>query len=196
MIDVHNYSVDHKLKDGTAVTIRAISPDDKNRMVKAFKNLEPESIYTRFFGFKSELSDEELKTATEVDFEKTVALVVTILAVGGEETIIGAGRYIMYDPPNDLRSAEIAFTVEEDYQGQGIASSILRHLMHIAREKGVSRFEADVLAENIAMLAVFARSGLPMKKSLEDGAVHVTLSLTVDAPSTMSLATSRGDLPR
>ncbi len=76
----------------------------------------------------------------------------------------------MYDPPNDLRSAEIAFTVEEDYQGQGIASSILRHLIHIAREKGVSRFEADVLAENIAMLAVFARSGLPMKKSLEEGA--------------------------
>jgi RimJ/RimL family protein N-acetyltransferase len=97
----------------------------------------------------------------------------------------------MYDPPNDLRSAEIAFTVEEDYQGQGIASSILRHLIHIAREKGVSRFEADVLAENIAMLAVFARSGLPMKKSLEEGVVHVTLSLTVDALSTMSQATPR-----
>jgi RimJ/RimL family protein N-acetyltransferase len=196
MIDVHNYRVDHKLKDGTAVTIRAIRPDDKNRMVKAFKNLEPESIYTRFFGFKSELTDEELKTATEVDFEKTVALVVTIPAVGGEETVIGAGRYIMYDSANDLRRAEIAFTVEEDYQGQGIASSILRHLIHIAREKGVSRFEADVLAENIAMLAVFVRSGLPMKKSLEEGAVHVTLSLTVDAPSTMSLATPRGDLAR
>ncbi len=191
MIDVHNYSVDHRLKDGTGVTIRAIRPDDKKRMVEAFRNLEPESIYTRFFGFKRELSDEELKTATEVDFEKTVALVVTIPAGGGEETIIGAGRYIMYDPANDLRNAEIAFTVEEDYQGQGIASSILKHLIHIAREKGVSRFEADVLAENIAMLAVFARSGLPMKKSLEEGAVHVTLSLTVDAPSTMSQATPR-----
>jgi RimJ/RimL family protein N-acetyltransferase len=191
MIDTHNYSVDHKLKDGTAVTIRAIRPDDKNRMVEVFKNLEPESIYTRFFGFKSELTDEDLKTATEVDFEKTVALVITIPAGGGEETIIGGGRYIMYDPPNDLRSAEIAFTVEEDYQGQGIASSILRHLIHIAREKGVSRFEADVLAENIAMLAVFARNGLPMKKSLEEGVVHVTLSLTVDALSTMSQATPR-----
>jgi RimJ/RimL family protein N-acetyltransferase len=191
MIDVHNYSVDHRLKDGTAVTIRAIRSDDKNRMVEAFKNLEPESIYTRFFGFKSELTDEELKTATQVDFEKTVALVVTIPAGGGEETIIGAGRYIMYDPQNDLRSAEIAFTVEEDYQGQGIASSILRHLIQIAREKGVSQFEADVLPENKAMLAVFARKGLPMKKSLEEGVVHVTLSLTVDAPSTMSQATPR-----
>ncbi len=84
--------------------------------------------------------------------------------------------------PSDVRSAEIAFTVEEDYQGQGIASSILRHLIHIAREHGVSRFEAYVLAENTAMLTVFARSGLPMEKKLEEGAVHVRLSLTAAAP--------------
>jgi len=178
VIDMQNYKVDETLKDGTAVTIRAIRPDDKNRITEAFKNLEFKSIYTRFFSYKRELSDKELKTATEVDFEKTVALVVTIPAGGGNETIIGAGRYVLYDPPNDSRSAEIAFTVEEDYQGKGIASLILRHLIHIAQSKGVSRFEADVLPENRAMLAVFARSGLPMKKLLEVGAVHVTLSLS------------------
>ncbi len=177
MIDAQNYSVEGKLKDGTAVTVRAIRPDDKNRFLAAFKNLEPESVYTRFFGFKSELTDKELRTATEVDFEKTVALVVTIPSNGGEETIIGAGRYIMYDSPNDLGRAEIAFTVEEDYQGQGIASSILRHLIHIARTKGVSWFEADVLPRNEAMLAVFARCGLPMEKKLEGDTVHVSLSL-------------------
>lgn len=182
MSDAQNYRVDDKLKDGAAVTIRAIRPDDKDRIVEAFKNLERESIYTRFFRFKSELTDEELKTATEVDFEKTVALVVTIPAGGGEETIIGAGRYIEVDPPNGLRSAEIAFTVKEVYQGQGIASRILRHLVYVAREKGVSGFEADVLAENRRMLAVLARSGLPMKQSFEEGAIHVTLSLTSAAP--------------
>jgi len=182
MIDAENYRVDEKLKDGTAVTIRAIRPDDKKRFAEAFKNLEPESVYTRFFLFKSGLTDQELKTATEVDFENTVALVVTIQSGPGEETIIAGGRYITYGPSNDLRSAEIAFTVEEDYQGQGIASSILRHLTHIAREKGVSRFEAYVLAENTAMLTVFARSGLFMEKKLEEGAVHVRLSLTAAAP--------------
>jgi RimJ/RimL family protein N-acetyltransferase len=182
MIDVQNYLVAEKLKDGTAVTIRAIRPDDKARIVEAFKNLESESVYTRFFRHKSELTDEELRTATEVDFENTVALVVTIPADGGSETIIGAGRYVLYDPPNTLRSAEIAFTVEEDYQGRGIASRILRHLIHIAQKKGVSQFEAEVLPENRAMLAVFVRSGLPTKQSFEEGAIHVTLTLTAHAP--------------
>ncbi len=68
MIDAQNYRVDEKLKDGTAVTIRAVRPDDKKRFTVAFKNLEPESVYTRFFLFKSDLTDQELKTATEVDF--------------------------------------------------------------------------------------------------------------------------------
>jgi RimJ/RimL family protein N-acetyltransferase len=186
MIDAQNYRVDDKLKDGTAVTIRAIRPDDKDRIVEAFRNLEAESIYTRFFGHRGDFSEAELKIVTEVDFENTVALVVTIPAGGGEETIIGAGRYVQYDPPNTERSAEIAFTVEEDFHGQGIASRILKHLIHVAQEKGVRQFEADVLAENRAMLAVFARSGLPMKKSLEEGAVHVCLSLAAETPTKMS----------
>jgi RimJ/RimL family protein N-acetyltransferase len=182
MIDAKNYSVDEKLKNGTAVIIRAVRPDDKRRFTEAFGNLESESVYTRFFRYKSGLTDDELRTATEVDFENTVALVVTIPAGGGEETIIGAGRYVQYDPPNVRRSAEIAFTVEEDYQGQGIASMIMRHLILIAREKGLSQFEAVVLPENKAMLSVLARSGFPLKQSFEDGVLHATLSLTADEP--------------
>jgi RimJ/RimL family protein N-acetyltransferase len=182
MSDAQDYHVAEELKDGTAVTIRAIRPDDKDRIVEAFKNLEAESVYTRFFRHKSELTNGEIKAITEVDFENTVALVVTIPADGGNETIIGAGRYVLYDPPNTQRSAEIAFTVEEDYQGRGIASRILRHLIHIAQGKGVSQFEAEVLSENRSMLAVFARSGLPMKKTLEEGAIHLTLSLSAHAP--------------
>jgi RimJ/RimL family protein N-acetyltransferase len=66
-------------------------------------------------------------------------------AIPSDDQIIGAGRYILYDHPNPLRRAEIAFTIEEDYHGQGIANRILKHLIHIAREKGVSQFEADVI---------------------------------------------------
>lgn len=180
MINADTYRTRDTLKNGVAVTIRAIRPDDKKRIAEAFKNLERESIYTRFFRFKSYLTDEELKSVTEVDFENVVALVVTI-GEGEDETIIGAGRYALFDPSEASRSAEVAFTVEEDYHGQGIANRLLRSLAHIAREKGVSQFEAEVLPENRPMLAVFARSGLPMRKSFGDGVVHVTLLLTEKA---------------
>lgn len=176
MGDLRSYHAVEQLKNGLAVTVRAIRPDDKERLTEAFRNLERESVYTRFFGFKSELTKEELKTATEVDFENVVALVVT-KTDGQDETIIGSGRYIAGDAPGGQRHAEVAFAVEEDYHGLGIASRILRHLIAIARDKGIAAFEADVLPENKAMLAVFARCGLAMSQSREDGIVHVTFQL-------------------
>jgi GNAT superfamily N-acetyltransferase len=74
----------------------------------------------------------------------------------------------------------VAFTVEEDYHRQGMARILLQHLAVIAREKGLSRFVAEVLPENKGMLTVFSRSGLPMKTEYGGDVVHVTLSLTGD----------------
>lgn len=69
MIDAGSYRVEDQLKNGTAAIIRAIRPDDKGRIVEAFRNLESESVYTRFFRHKSELTDAELKTITEEDYQ-------------------------------------------------------------------------------------------------------------------------------
>jgi RimJ/RimL family protein N-acetyltransferase len=176
MIDANDFEETETLKNGLTVKIRAIRPGDKAGIVDAFGRLDPGSFYTRFFRAKGSLSDQELRAATEVDFENVVALVVTIGA-GGKETIIGGGRYLAFGLPS-ARSAEIAFMVEEDYHGLGIAGRILKHLARIAREKGVSQFEAEVLPQNKAMLAVFSRSGLPMKLTRTEGVIHVTLSLT------------------
>jgi len=171
-----DFETNETLKNGVTVRIRAIRPADKAGVVEAFGRLDPESVYTRFFQTKPSLSNAEVKAATEVDFENVVALVVTTES-GGREVIIGGGRYVMIDRSRVQPSAEIAFVIEEDFHGQGIAGRILKHLVHIGREKGVSQFEAEVLAQNKAMLAVFSRSGLPMKQSLAGGTIHVTLSL-------------------
>jgi RimJ/RimL family protein N-acetyltransferase len=176
MFDANDFEEIETLKNGVTVRIRAIRPADKDGVADAFGRLDPESVYTRFFRAKESLSEQELKAATEVDFETVVALVVTIES-GGKEIIIGGGRYLACALSN-VRSAEIAFMVEEDYHGLGVAGRILKHLACIAREKGVSQFQAEVLPQNKAMLAVFSRSGLPMKLTHAEGVIHVTLSLT------------------
>ncbi len=178
MIDARHFGITDTLKDGTSVTIRAIRPNDKELIKEAFKNLEPETIYKRFFRYKSELTEDELKRINEFDFETNVVLVVTI-PEKNREIIIGAAQYcVLGNTPDALTQAEVAFTVEEDYQGQGMGSRLLKQLIRIAREKGVNQFVAEVLPQNKAMLAVFAHSGLPAKQNYEGGFISVTISLT------------------
>src|SRR5690242_9541974 len=160
-----------RLRDGTEASIRPIRPDVKERLRAAFRALEPASIYTRVFHAKKDLSDEELRRLTELDPAKEAALVVTI-GSGTQERIIAVGRYIASGD-----AAEVAFTVEEDYQRNGLAGRLLQGLAEMARARGIARFEAYVLPENLSMLSVFQRSGLAMKRQYKDGAVHLTLQL-------------------
>jgi RimJ/RimL family protein N-acetyltransferase len=166
-----------KLRNGLEVSIRAIRADDRDRLARAFRGLDRESVYTRFFRYVPELTEEDLRRATETDPEREVALVVTV-GHDAEETIIGGGRCIVFPPTGGSRAAEVAFMVEEDYQGQGIAGLILKQLTEIGRRLGVSRFEADVLSGNPSMLRVFSRSGLPMRQRREGGVIHVELALS------------------
>lgn len=173
-MDARNYAESETLKDGSVVTVRAIRPGDAGVLLEAFKSLDRESVYRRFFSPKKELTEAELTQLSDVDFSRVVALLVT-KQTGGREVLMGGGRYASSGPGSD--QAEIAFMTAGDYRGLGIASLILTHLGRIAREAGVERFEAEVLAENQPMLAVFRRSGLPMQLRRDGSTLHVTLSL-------------------
>jgi RimJ/RimL family protein N-acetyltransferase len=164
------------LRNGLAVTIRHLRGDDRERMARAVRQLDRESIYTRLFSYRNELTEAGLDRIMRVDPEHEVALVVTT-GTGDAEIVIGSGRYVVSDPAGPERTAELAFVVEEDYQGLGIAGRLMRHFTDIARGQNIAAFEADVLAENKSMLAVFARSGLPMTTRRDGGTIHVVLAL-------------------
>ncbi len=170
-----------KLRNGTPVLIRAVRHDDRERILSAFHKLEAETIYTRFFTAKRELSETDLGRIDANDFVRAVILVAT-LGSGDDEIIIGGGAYTVIASKDGVPSAEVSFTIEEDYHGQGLAGLFMRLLADIGRERGIQRFEAEVLAGNPAMLAVFQHSGLALSKRAEDGVVHVEMDLRFPAP--------------
>jgi GNAT superfamily N-acetyltransferase len=181
MTDLGEFCVSETLKNGVAVTIRSVRASDRDKIASAIRQLDRDSIYTRLFSYRKELTEAGLDRVMAVDPERDVMLVVTVGA-GAQEIIIASGRFVAAPDDGAARSGEIAFMVEKDYQGQGIAGRLLHQLADVARSKGVAAFEADVLGENKSMLAVFAKSGLPMRRRREGGVVHVTLSLS-EAPA-------------
>lgn len=170
------FSQPAQMRDGTPVLIRSVRHDDRQRIIEAFSKLEPQTIYTRFFSAKKELSETDLGRIDTSDFVHAVSLVATI-GEGGGEVIIGGGAYTVLERPGEPATAEVSFTIEEDYQGQGLAGLFMRLLTQIGRERGIVRFEAEVLAGNVHMLKVFQRSGLPMHAHIEEGVVHVVMEL-------------------
>ena len=171
-----DFRVSERLRSGLDVIVRALKPDDRAKIDRAVRGLDRESIYTRLFTYRNEITDAGLERIMRFDPDSEVVLIVT-LGAADEESVIGSGRYVVAANGGSPRSAEVAFMVEEDYHGQGIAGRLLRHLADVARSQGIARFEASVLPKNKAMLSVFARSGLPMEKRIVDGEVHVTLAL-------------------
>ena len=170
------YRASETLRNGLAVTIRALRADDREKVAKAIRELDRESIYMRLFSYRNLLTEAALDRIMHFDPESEVVLIVT-RGSGADEIVVGSGRYIVGPGERGQRSAEVAFMVEEDYHGLGIASRLLQHLANVARAQGIAAFDATVLAENRAMLSVFARSGLPMGKRNEGGEVQVTLTL-------------------
>jgi RimJ/RimL family protein N-acetyltransferase len=180
MAPARDYRIEETLRNGTRVVIRAVQPDDRERIAKAFGGLDRETVYTRFFGYKDALSAMDLSPIDTMDFVHDAMLIATIGA-GADERVIGSARYVEHGTDDGRRAAEVAFTVEEDYQGQGLAGRLLAHLAAIARAAGIDQFAADVLPGNAPMLAVFARSGLPIRQRRDGGVVHVALMLSQQA---------------
>jgi GNAT superfamily N-acetyltransferase len=173
-MDIKLYCENEVLHDGSSVIVRAIQPDDKNALREAFYELSRESVRFRFFQMKHSLSDQELEYFTEIDFLTHVALGIGLLE---EEDIIpiGIGRYIV--DQSDPTKAEIAFTVDDAYQGFGVGSLLLKHLSRIAKVKGVEEFHASVLETNEKMIRVLRRSEVSKKESQESGLIDFSLRL-------------------
>jgi len=174
MIDVREYEAYETLKDGRSVIVRAIRPDDKATILQGFGLFSDASLFKRFHGAKSSLTERELKYLTEIDYLHHIALLVVL-----KENVqaIGGGRFIEYDEALSPRSAEMSFAVGDNFQGIGVGTIILKHLIYIARDIGVRTLEAEVLSENTAMIRVFEKSGLSITKIHEDRNIHVTMTL-------------------
>lgn len=170
---LRNYSASDHLIDGQPILIRAIRPEDKMLIQEGFQKLSPRSAYFRFFSTKNELSPNELAYLTEVDFILHVALAAT---PDDAREIIGVGRYnISQKTPK--QSAEISFTVADQYQGRGLATLLLHHLAAIARQSGMSEFRATVHAENQKMLRVLINAGYPCEQKSKGDIIEVSLDI-------------------
>jgi acetyltransferase len=145
--------------EGIAVVIRPIQASDLE-LERAFVNgLSSESAYQRLFSPRS-LTELELKRFTDIDYERDMAVIATVVESGAERQI-GVARYIR-DP--DMHAAEFAIVLGDDWQGRGLGSKLLKSLMAIAKTNGIVRLDGTVLSENTPMMALAKKLGFSVRR--------------------------------
>ena len=169
------YETDIVLRTGSTLRLRPVKPEDGAGLLDFFSRLSPESLHFSFASVPKALPGRAAQLAL-VDYENQFALVAETA-----DGIVAVGRFSR--DPKRPDHAEAAFTIADALQGQGIGTGLIERLAAIAREKGITTFEADVLPANSRMLDVFVNSGYAMTQQVEDGVVHAVLSLLVTAPS-------------
>jgi acetyltransferase len=166
-------------KDGTAVNVRPIRPEDEPMMVAFHERLSERSVYFRYFhllNLSQRTAHERLTRICFIDYDRGMALVAEKEdPQNGTHQILGVGRLTRAHGANE---AEMAVLVSDDFQGQGLGTELLRRLIEIGREEKIGRITADILAENRAMQRVCERLGFTLQFDADDGTVKAEIRLT------------------
>jgi RimJ/RimL family protein N-acetyltransferase len=153
------------LKDGFSARIRPIRPDDEPRLVDLYERLSRHTAYQRFFTVLRRLPSDWYHFFANVDYVRRLALVVERETVAGVQ-LIGVGRY---EPAEEPDTAEVAFVVEDGWQGRGLGGLLLEAVLGAADARGIRRFRAYVQADNHRMLRLLATRTQVEDRKTEEG---------------------------
>ncbi len=163
-----DHSAHSLLTDGRTVQIRPARPSDRARVTEMYQAMSEANRRLRFFGLGR---GQGVQTARRICGPNRPGFL-ALLALH-DDRVVGTAEY----ESGTAGSADVALAVADDFHGCGVGTLLLEHLVHAARAEGVSVFTADTLAENSAVLEVFAELGLPTERRYEEGEVRWLIRL-------------------
>jgi GNAT superfamily N-acetyltransferase len=164
-------ATEHTFKGDVEVRFRAIRPSDEEEMRKLFYRFSDKAVYYRYFSPIKTMPHSKMQSYVNVDFRTTMSIV-GLVGEADSRRLIAEARYVM-TPHRPF--PDVAFVVDEDYQGVGIGSYLFLRLIQIAQERGIKGFTADILASNKGMMHVIEKSPFPVQAKLDSGVYEISI---------------------
>ena len=174
--------------DGETLLLRPIRPEDETALQATFARLSPEEVRFRFFVPMKLMDHVTAARFSQIDYDRQMALVLTVPGSAGETPICGVVRLIE-DPDRD--SAEFAIVIEHRMSGRGLGTPLMQRIIDYGRRRGLREIYGEVLADNYRMLTLCRECGSSeTRELLEPGVVRVAMVLR-GLRSSMGLAPAR-----
>ncbi len=155
----------HRLRSEETVLLRPIRPEDAQAEKRLVSRLSPQTMYLRFHAPLRELTTERLIRFTQIDYDREMAFV-AVESSGEQEEIRGVARYTRM--PDGI-SCEFGITVEDAWQGRGLAHALMTALEETARGRGLTEMVGFVLRDNESMTRLMRSRGYMAAATEEDG---------------------------
>jgi len=165
-----------RLKDGLDAVLRPIRPEDEPQLVRFHQRLSERTVYLRYLHhlkLDQRVAHQRLARISFIDYDREVVLVAEVPEEGGR-AIVGVGRL---NRERNREEAEFALLLSDAYQGRGLGSALLGHLLRVGRDEGLRTVTAEIAPENVAMQAVCRRLGFRLEAEPGDPTVRATLAL-------------------
>ncbi|QOG16709.1 MULTISPECIES: GNAT family N-acetyltransferase [Bradyrhizobium] len=162
--DLKQYSDTLRTRNGEVVNVRFVEPRDTEELQHYFRSLTTRSRYNRFFGAISELPKGLLSEFLDVGARERFTVVATKM-VDGFETIVAEARYAFHTETSTL---EFGLSVDDRWQGHGIATALMKNLECRAAALGAERMFGDTLRSNESMIALARKSGFAFVNHPDD----------------------------
>ena len=162
--DLTQYSDTLRTRQGEALNVRFVEPGDTDELQHYFRSLSTRSRYNRFFGAISELPRGLLHDFLAVG-ERERFTVVATKVVDGFETIVAEARYALHEETSTL---EFGLSVDDRWQGHGIATALLKNLECRAAALGAQHIFGDTLRSNQTMISLARKSGFAFVNHPDD----------------------------
>ncbi|HQV30971.1 MAG TPA: GNAT family N-acetyltransferase [Calditrichia bacterium] len=166
----HEYETTQTNRADQQIFYRPVKPTDEAMLKEMFYSLSRKTIFQRYMFSRTAMPHAKMQKLCNVDYKKNMTLVAILNDDSADERIVGVGDY-SYDPATN--TADVAFLVHDDFQSNGIGTSLLKQLISIAIKNSIKGFTADVLASNQHMLHVFNKSGYAVRTTFDDGLYHI-----------------------
>ena len=181
-----NTTTIHYLRDGSPVRCRPLRASDRTKLLDGFEHFSKDSRYRRFFSPTPRLTPTMLQRLFDLDGHDRFAVGAERLRLGWlPGPGLGVARFMRL--PESHEAAEIAVSIVDEAQGQGLGTILMHELSAAAREKGVTRFVAWVQPDNEPMKALVLKMDPMAHARHEDGLLLFDFAV----PGSLSLPSAR-----
>ncbi|MFW2368647.1 MAG: GNAT family N-acetyltransferase [Desulforhopalus sp.] len=151
------------------ITFRPVKPTDERIIQEHYYQLDTTDVISRFFHEKKSFVSKQIERTFIIDYHKDLTIV-AVVGQPGFEKILALGEYYL-NP--ETKTAEIAFSVEKEWQGKGLSSIVIRKLAEAAKSNGIKGLTAYTSKENTRMVKLFRTLNYEVKTKSQGDMIYL-----------------------